>query len=809
VVQRGLFRVGALALFAGVLAGCGPVLELGADEPLAFIDQPRTSQILSPQGDVLAALHGIEDRTDVVLEDVSQQLVAAVIATEDRRFFLHNGVDLPAIGRAAARNVEAGEVAQGGSTLTQQLVKTTMTGPARTLDRKIEEALLAIRLERTHDKDEILERYLNTVYFGRGAYGVGAASERFFGTTADALTTEQAALLAGVIASPSGFDPWDEPEAARTRRALVLDAMVDTGQLDAADARRLRAEPLVVADLAGDTDDALAPWIVAEVRRQLQRDPDERFAALGEDVEQRVDALFSGGLRITTTIDLATQARAEAEVAERFDTPQGPTAAVVALDPSSGAIRALVGGRARDAAVGFNVATQGRRSPGSAFKPLMLAAALEQGIGLDTEYPGGTCAVFEDVPGWDDEGACNYGQTDYGPLTLREATVRSANTVYARLAVELEPRTMLTQARQFGIGGPLNEVHALALGSEAVTPLDLAAAYGAFATLGHRADPYLIERIETADGQVLYDHEPTSLRVIADATAWAVTDTLRDVVERGTGVNASIDRPQAGKTGTSQDNADAWFVGYTPDLVTAVWVGVPEGSVPLRPPLTDEVIEGGRAPAEIWAAVTTAALEGRPALDFAEPERTLVEVEVDVSRNCLPNPYTPQDVIETRPYLVGTEPTARCTEPAGPTLDDVPTLIGLPIDVATRLLRERGFELEVRPAHSRVFPPGISVDQHPAPGADLDIGEVVTVWRSVVSRTRLEPADVLGLDRDEARATLEAAGFVVRIEEACPCSQPPGTVHGQQPAPGVPTLEHDLVTLTVVPDEPVVTDDTD
>jgi penicillin-binding protein 1A len=812
VIGVSLHRVGpssrsrtaaVVAVLALLLAACGPVVELAADDPLAFVEQPRTSTIVAPDGTVLADLHAEQDRTEVSLERIAPELVAAVVAVEDRRFFQHRGVDVRAIARAAVRNLEAGEIDEGGSTLTQQLVKTTMTGPARTFERKIEEAVLAWRLERTHGKDDILERYLNTVYFGRGAYGVAAAARRFFGVSADRLTTQQAALLAGVIASPARFDPWEHPDAALDRRQLVLDAMVATGALEREEATAAATSPLELVDLADRVAaEEQAPWVAAEVRRILQRDPDGRFSALGETVEERVDSMFTGGLRIVTTVDLTTQAAAETAIAARIGDDAGPSAAAVWLDPHTGAIRALVGGRAEDAGVGFNLATQGRRSPGSAYKPLVLASALERGVPLDREFPGGACVVFEEVPGWDEEGACNYGGTEYGPLTLREATVRSANTAYARLAVELGPTELVRMSRQLGITSELPEVASLGLGAGEVSPLELAGAYLPFATLGWSAEPYLIERIEAADGRTLYQHEPERFRVLDEQVAWLVTDTLQDVVRRGTGVQATLDRPQAGKTGTSQDHADAWFVGYTPDLVGAIWVGFPEARVPLRPPNVEEPIEGGRWPAELWREIAEVALAGTPPSDFPEPQLALVTVEVDVSRNCLPNPYTPPELIEAREFLGGTEPTERCTEPTGPALDDVPEVLGLPLEVATRLLTDRGFELEVRAEHSRLLPPGYVTRQRPAPRSDLAPGEVVVVWSSVSSRTRSSPPDVLGLPVDDARTVLEEAGYVVEVTRDCPCSLPPGTVHSQSPAAGTQVLDHDLIRLTAVPDDP-------
>ncbi|HEX2027430.1 MAG TPA: PBP1A family penicillin-binding protein [Nitriliruptorales bacterium] len=798
-----------LAAAAALLAGCGQVVVLEPGDPVRFVRQPQTSQVLAADGSVLADLHAGQDRRDVDLEQVPDALVAAVVAVEDRRFFLHRGVDVPAVARAAVRNVEAGAVEQGGSTITQQYVKNTMTGSARTLRRKVEEASLAYQLERRYSKEEILERYLNTIYLGHGAYGVHAAAERYFGRAVEELSVEQSALLAGLIAAPVASDPYVNPDAALRRRSTVLAAMVATGQVGQADADRAAAAPLELAPLPDDPG-VLAPYAVEEVRRLIARDPEGRFAALGIAEDERLTALYTGGLRVHTTIHPAMQAQAEAAVATVLSEPADPYAALVALDPRTGAIRALVGGRDLhddgDPHARFNLATQGRRQPGSAFKPVVLAAALSRGVPLDRTFPGGASVTIRDPDcGPQPWSPSNYDGRAFGPLTLREATVHSVNTVYARLAADVGPPTIAATARDLGIGDDLDPYCAIALGAEEVTPLQLASAYQPFAALGERHATHLIDRIETADGEVVDEHRDSSHRAVDPAVAYLVTQTLQEVVRRGTGVQASIGRPQAGKTGTTDDSADAWFVGYTPDLLAAVWVGFPEGRIAMQPPRTRVRVEGGRWPAEIWRTFAERALQGVPPSDFPVPEVSLVTVQVDVSRNCLPNPYTPPELVQPREYLRGTEPTELCREPTGPPAGAVPNVVGLTRDIAVRLLGSRGFAVDERPIASPLYPPGYVTGQLPAPGASVDPDRgAVVVWVSVQRRGKAVVPDVVGFDVDRAVGLLEADGWVVQRSDGCaPEGCPPGVGRGrvwsQEPAEGARVEAHSVVQLRVVP----------
>lgn len=797
----------ALALVV-LLAGCGPLVVFDPGDPAAFVQQPQTSVLEAADGSKLAELHAEQDRRDVRLGEVAEVVEQAVLAVEDRRFHHHHGVDGGAIVRAALANIDAGEIAQGGSTITQQYVKNTITGPAETYQRKLREAVAAWQLEDRYTKEQILERYLNTVYFGKGAYGIRAASLRFFGIEPSELSLAQAALLAGVIASPSRYDPYAHPEAALRRRQRVLDAMVEVGSVSRERADRVAARPLDLAEIRDDRSPA--PYVVEEVKRLVRDDPDGVFTALGGTPDDRINALFTGGYRVVTTVDPAAQAAAEAAVAEVVPADAGPSAAVVLTDPTTGAIRALVGGRdfyaTDDPTARFNLATQGRRQPGSAFKPVVLAAALERGVTLDRIFPGGSCVRFDDLP--DPWAPCNYGGTSYAAMTLREATVRSVNTVFARLGMEVGPTAVVDMARAMGLSDDLQALPSVALGSEEVSPLGMAGAYGTFANAGRYRAPHLIERIETADGEVVHRGGSATTQVMTAATAYLVTQALSDVVERGTGVRAQIDRPQAGKTGTSQDSVDAWFVGYTPDLVGAVWVGFPESRVPMRPPNTPEVVEGGRWPAEIWARTAEAVLADVEPRDFEIPSVELVTVEVDVSRHCLPNPYTPEELVDEREYLRGSEPTEICTEPTGPAVLDVPSVLGLPLEVAERLLADDGFPVEVRPLASKRYPPGIVELQRPAPGGATDPadGNRVVVWVSQAIRTRSTVPDVVEVSLEDAVRFLEEDGWVPVVVRACPdtgCTGDPTRVHAQDPPAGTIERDHSIVTIHLEPEDAV------
>jgi penicillin-binding protein 1A len=609
----------ALALLGLVALGLLTIGVIYATVELPDELPPVESAIVyDANGEELAAFQQDGLRVEVTRAEVAPVVIDALIAAEDRRFYDHGGIDPVGLGRAIVNNVR-GRDTQGGSTITQQLVKNTYLSHERSVTRKVREAVLAFKLERRDDKDHILERYLNTVYFGRGAYGIEAAARIYFDSTAKDLDTAQAALLIGLLRAPETADPVTQPEEAATRRATVLQAMVATDAITSEEAEAAERAPMDVTPSQRPTTltAGVAPHFVEWVRH-------EAIARFGEDV------VYSGGLRITTTLDLTDQRAAEMAVAAALDDPDDPQVAMVGLD-RSGAVRAYVGGRdfgalqvdlARGAAGGGS-----GRQPGSTFKPFVLAAALEDDIPLGSRYPAPASTTL-DVPGepWE---VANYGNEGFGEADLISATARSINTVYAQLALDVGPEAVVDVASRAGITTEMAAHPSIALGTPEVSPLDMASAYLTFARDGERVEPFAIARVETTSGEVLFEQgEPETERAMDEGVARAVNHALQAVVSDGTGRAAHIGRPVAGKTGTTQGNGDAWFAGYTPEYAAVVWMGHPEG--PERP-LTDvdgRAVTGGGLPAQIWQVFMSAALDDLEPTDFAAPPRSLLRGEV-------------------------------------------------------------------------------------------------------------------------------------------------------------------------------------
>ena len=611
--MRRVRRLGAVLLAASAL-GTACTYET-MDLTPALPPNAQSSTILAADGSEITVLHGIENRVEIDFEAIPDHVVDAVVAIEDRRYFNHRGVDLRAVVRAAWRNVEAGDVVEGGSTITQQYVKNALLLTDRTVDRKIQEASLAFQIEREYTKEEILEFYLNTVYFGAGAYGIEAASQTYFGKTVGELTLGEAALLAGLIKAPSRYDPYADAEAAVARRSLVIDALVETARASDEEAEAARTEPIQL--VAPDPDLTYpAGYFVEEVKQFIFDTP-----AFGATREERINLLFSGGLIIETTLDPDLQRQAEHAVGLVLSDPEAdPDAAVVTIDPTTGHVLALVGGRGffdGGAQSKFNLATQGKRPSASAFKPLVLAAALEEGFTLNERYSAPPSLEIPITNGvWE---VSNYGETDGGTVDLVDATVHSYNTAYAQLVMDVGPSDAVATARALGVTAPLLAVPSSVLGANDVSPLDMTSAYATIANEGVHHPPVFVTRVLDASGAVIWEHDPQPRRAIEKSTAEAVTAVLQQVVARGTAVNARIGRPVAGKTGTGQEWADAWFVAYTPDLVTGVWVGFAEGQIPMVPPTTRIRVTGGGWPAEIWQLYMTSALAETPIVEFAEP----------------------------------------------------------------------------------------------------------------------------------------------------------------------------------------------
>ncbi|MEX2420162.1 MAG: PBP1A family penicillin-binding protein [Acidimicrobiia bacterium] len=746
-----------------------------------------TTTVLAADGSVLAEWHAEEDRQLVAYSDLPKHLVDAVVAIEDRRFWIHNGVDVRAVARATRENVEAGAVVEGGSTITQQYVKNVLLSDDLTLERKAEEIGLALQLETSLTKEEILERYLNTIYLGEGAYGVSAAAKRYFGLPVGSLSLGQSSLLAGLILAPSDLNPYEYPVEALARRDLVLAEMVGLGWIDQAAATAASAEPLDLA-VRGVSDLMRFPYFTDEVRRRLLENP-----ALGATADDRYETLTTGGLTIYTTIDPAIQMAAEAAIASVLP-EDGPAAALVAIDPRNGHVLAIVGGDgfydATDPIGQFNLATQGRRQPGSAFKPFTLAAALEYGIELDSTWPGGRAAYIRTADEvWT---VRNYKDAYFPGLSLLEATVFSVNVPYAHLINLIGADRVVALAKEMGIDADLAAVPSIVLGTEEVTVFDMAAAYGTFANDGIRVDPVLVSRIEDREGRIIYEHLPTFQRVLGESVAQQVTAALTETVRRGTGQQAKIGRPIAGKSGTTEATHDAWFVGYTPELVAAVWVGFPEGNKPMVAPYTPFTVTGGTWPAQIWSRFGIAALGGVGYADAPEAGvDDLVTVKIDVTTGFLAGPLCPRSNVADIQLRASSVPRIVCPihNPEGlAVLADgtVPAVGTYTIVDAVSVLEAAGYTIALLWVDVPQVP-GTVIGQFPAAGSELPIGSKVELVVAGPEPGTIAP-DVLGRHRSDATERFTAVGQEVTvIVVADPnASVEPYRVWAQMPGPGEP-----------------------
>ncbi len=759
-----------------------------------------TTTVYAADGSVLAEWHAGNDRTLVTYDELPTHLVNAIVAIEDRRFWIHNGVDVRAVARAASANLEAGQIVQGGSTITQQYVKNVLTGDAITLQRKTEEIGLALRIEESLSKTEIFERYVNTTFFGENSYGIGAAARRYFGKEAAALDLSESALLAGIVNAPTTLNPYENPAAALERRELVLDEMVNLGWLERELADEAAVAPLQLLP-RGAADEMAFPYFTDEVRRELLDNP-----ALGDTPEERSERINAGGLRIFTTLDPNIQVAAEAAVASVLP-DEGPAAALVAIDPRDGRVLAIVGGRdyydAADPIAQFNLATQGSRQPGSSFKPFALAAALESGIAIDSTWPGGRAATVDGRNGsWQ---VANHEDAYFPGLTLREATVFSVNVPYAYLVDLIGPERVVSAAAQAGIETTLDAVPSIVLGTQNVTVFDMAEGYTTFAGGGVHVEPVLVTRVEDPDGAVVFEHLPRYTQVFSADVAAEVTATLTEAVRRGTGQQAKIGRPVAGKTGTSEDNHDAWFIGYTPELVAAVWVGFAAGNVPMVAPHTEYTITGGTWPARIWSRFAISALEGVPYSSVeTESDVDLVTVSLDTSTGFLAGPLCPRAHVATvrlRPAVV---PSIICPihNPDGVAITDgiVPTVERLSVLEAVTLLEAGGFDVKISWDPTSEATPGSIVTQAPAAQTPLSSGGIVAIAVAGPEPGTVLP-DVVGRHRADAIERLETTGVtvnVIALEDPTPDESTRSRwIWAQSPAAGEPAAGE--VTIWVEP----------
>ena len=609
-----------VALLAPSIKGVLSAGEIGDPTDVSALGEvAQNSIVYGRDGKMLAVLHAEENRSPVSLDRVPEHVVNAILDVEDERFWQHGGVNLRSTLRALVTNVQSGEVLQGGSTITQQLVKNALLTPEKSVDRKVKEAVLAVRLEDRLSKEEILERYLNIVYFGNGAYGLQAAAETYFNSRVERLTVAQAALLAGVIRNPQGYEPVKNPDVARRRRDLALDQMVANGHLSRPKADRLRLEPVpseVFKPLPPPND-----YFVEEVKQRLLSD-----RRLGETVQERYNAVFKGGLRIHTSLDPNLQALAEQHrnrilppsmLRDRF------TSALITVEPGTGYVRAMVAGDDFGKAK-YNLATQGKRQPGSSFKIFVLLAALEEGISPNDTINGSAGCVVK-VPGFAPYKPGNYEGSKGGTMTITNATARSLNCAYARLGAIVGLDKVKAMAVRLGLPEARVDAYpSISLGAEEVTPLEMAAAYAAIANDGVYVRPSFVERVEDRGGEVLFEGPEKGRRAFSVQTARVATQVMRSVVEKGTGTAARLSgRQVAGKTGTSQNHENAWFVGYTPQFATAVWMGSPTGNESMF--VGGRRVTGGSYPARIWGAYMGAALQGADIVPFESPNTKLIK----------------------------------------------------------------------------------------------------------------------------------------------------------------------------------------
>jgi penicillin-binding protein 1A len=554
-----------------------------------------------PSNRVLAVLRGSQSRIIVPSDKIAPLMKQAIVAVEDKRFYEHRGVDLHGILRAVWQDVRNKRVVEGGSTITQQFVKNTYVRSQRSIGRKLKEAALAWQLEQRWSKDRILTAYLNTIYFGNGAYGIQQAALTYFHHPAKDLRLAEAALLAGIPSDPARYDPVTNPKAARERRDVVLREMLDQGDITYRDyASATHAKLPLPEDVHLSGKQGPAPYFANYVKQQLI----DRYGS---------GRVFGGGLHVRTTIDLNVQRFARQAITKWLTNPNGPSAALVAVDPRNGKVMAMIGGNNYRKSQ-FNLAVQGERQPGSSFKPFVLATALREGISPDTTFLSGPVQIPLGDKVWY---VHNYENSDLGRISLATATEFSDNTVYAQLTQLVGPAAVVRTARRLGITSPLKNYFAIGLGAEAVNPLEMARAFSTFANEGRRIDgavfgnrPRAVTVVRNEMGKLVDDNRPVGRPVLTENTAALVTSLLRNVVTGGTGRQAQLTdgRQVAGKTGTTENYGDAWFVGYTPQLVTAVWVGYPNG---LRPMLTEyhgDAVAGGTFPALIWKSFMERAL---------------------------------------------------------------------------------------------------------------------------------------------------------------------------------------------------------
>jgi penicillin-binding protein 1A len=736
----------------------------------ALPDPAQRSVIYAADGrTALATIWLDENRRVVDLKDIPKRVRNAVVAIEDDRFFQHDGVDFRGIARAAVADLRSGRYAQGGSTLTQQLVKLTVTGNSRTIDRKLREAMYAVELERRYSKEEILEYYLNQAYFGEGVYGIATAAQHYFNNKSIRFVSlAEAASLAATIAAPERYKPTAK-KSNLARRNLVLDRMHELGYATTKEVARAKKEKVRVKRY---TPPSRQPYFQAYIVNQLLNDPRYNKALGKVGTDERKRKVFQGGLRIYTTLQSPRQAMAANAVQGQMDPFGGdPAGALASVEPGTGRIVALYGGRNfKKSQVDLATAQGGSGfQPGSAMKMFFVVAALEKGVSPGLVMPGPSNITIPDRKCFTDNrpwNVSNAGDSSAGVYNMYGATANSVNTWFAQLAARIGPASAVEVARKMGISNipPRNsrayaywDVCSLVLGAREVSVLDMASAFGVLANKGVRCKPYSITKVVgPGERKPLIENKPDCDRVIDEKISTRTVAMLRGVVTGGTGHRASLGaRPVAGKTGSAQANRSAFFTGFTPQLSTAVWVGFRRGQVPMRTQFHGGPVYGGTFPAIIFHNYMAAALAGEPIIPF---------------------PAAPPP-------------------PAPPSMG-VPDVVGLPQGQAQAILFRAGFRVSARTIPS-AKPKGTVVRQGPRAGSKVRQG--TTVYLAISGgrgggRDVVVPG-VVGLQVSVAQALLSARGLNSGL--AYSASGRPGRVSAQSPGAGARLPKGSYVTLVV------------
>jgi membrane peptidoglycan carboxypeptidase len=763
LLASGLMAIVIAPPFVGAALGVKRIDAKVTAEGAGFTGIPRPperSTIYASDGKTVLATVYLDNREVVHLDQVSQPARHAVLSIEDADFYHHGALNLSSLFRAVVANFRAGGVVEGASTITEQLVKNTLGFDVNhmTFQQKIREFALAVRVEKKYTKNKILDMYLNEVYLANGVYGIGTAAEYYFGVPASKLTLTQGATIAGLIREPNRYDPIHHPQLARVRRNDVLNRMIGQGVVTWNRGQHAKHQPLGLADDAGVYRQKTEPYFVTYLERQILDNPNGEFDILGKTVQARKHALYEGGLRIVTTFNPTWQAYAQEAANQPYAVgvyhPPGtpaPDTSIVSEDVATGAIRTLLSGR--DFAHDKLDLADTPHAPGSSFKPYVLTAAFEEGIPPTQTYS--SKSPYFPPGGWPGS-ACNCvmnaeGAGNDGFIDLYTATTDSVNVVFAQLIQDVGAQNVVNVAHEMGVTSDLPAVLSLATGSVGVTPIDQASGYQTLANEGMHCVPYTVESISSDRGEI-YQHKPQCTQVVPPDIAHLVTTMLENVVTSGTGVEANLyNWPVAGKTGTADGNTNVWFVGYTAQVVTAVWVGSPGITYSLGD------VFGGTVSAPIWHNYMEKVMQGLPAEQF---------------------PFAPM------PSL---------SPPAG----NVPNVVGMDQVAATQTLTTAGFTVSVQQIPSSQAL-GTVVSQSPSGGSSVAAGANITLQVSNGQAPAAGVPNVVGMTQSAAEDAITAAGFQTSVADQI-ITDPSkyGVVLSQSPASGTQATQGATVTITV------------